>query len=998
MPADSSENETESRLNDHYSVRDTSQDGDPAEARKEGMEGGMIWEDDTRRERNRDAGAGKDEDLKNGFSGSSDLNVESKGSEKDVQKAADMELDAVVQGRDEKRKNRDGTSLTRVQSSDDERDEETEDDFEHGSGAVADVGSNRHPQQAHQSHPKEQSGKVDRPHNQQKQQEQQPLPQSAPLATAGWESFLPQKQLKVLLAEDDDSTRHVVGALLRNCSYEVTSAANGMQAWEMLEDSNNQFDLVLTDVVMPCLSGVGLLTKIMSREPGKRVPVIMMSSHDSLDIVFRCLSKGAADFLVKPVRKNELKNLWQHVWRCQSSSGSGSGSGGSGSGTGKATQPKSRVGSGNNSGSNDGSEDGSSGLNVRGGSDNGSGTQTVAVHVQTREKQKRDLEEGQATSLQKVSDEEMGQDLEMATRRPRSAELVQQSQQANQHNDNNALDRGSPSSSDRNDADQMEEGYNSGAANSGGSAKAIDLIGGIACLNNDDAKEGDDSDGVEGSDRDASNTPVMNDKYVSGSPLPTLELSLKRSRAPGEEDGDVEDKRVVRQSGGSAFSRYSTSGVIIQQHHPCGNPLGFGSYPMGTSYGLGTGKPGQSHLATPLDRCGSSMGSGEASTPLSGHPHLAQKSGTDVGSGVVGTSGQDGYVNSRQTKDESVSVSPVSGAGIPMSRPGVPPPGLLYEGVPAAYGPPMHPAFYTHPAAPPWATGQAHKGSNRGEVFDHPPFRDHGAHISHHHAHHHQPHHNGQHHHHHHHSSQVPQASLRSKPDDQTATNQGPGAPRCGSSNVAGSVPDANTGQSGSSNGYGSNGNGNGSVNGSASGSNNLSNQNGQSGVPLPASGNGGSGGNNGDSGSGNAITANAGIVDSEQNRFARREAALNKFRQKRKERCFEKKVRYQSRKRLAEQRPRVRGQFVRQAVYDVNIGESVDADLLPPLFVSAVCLGQVAVSLRYGGVLHYLCSAIITTSSADLAVSSAADITDFCQLNSSEAGRLKEVTAARLS
>lgn len=40
-----------------------------------------------------------------------------------------------------------------------------------------------------------------------------------------------------------------------------------------------------------------------------------MSSHDSMSIVFKCLSKGAVDFLVKPIRKNELKNLWQHVWR-----------------------------------------------------------------------------------------------------------------------------------------------------------------------------------------------------------------------------------------------------------------------------------------------------------------------------------------------------------------------------------------------------------------------------------------------------------------------------------------------------------------------------------------------------------------------------------------------------------------------------------------------------------------------------------------------------------
>nr|GEU45797.1 two-component response regulator-like APRR7 isoform X1 [Tanacetum cinerariifolium] len=41
----------------------------------------------------------------------------------------------------------------------------------------------------------------------------------------------------------------------------------------------------------------------------------VMSSDDSMGIVFSCLSKGAVDFLVKPIRKNELKNLWQHVWR-----------------------------------------------------------------------------------------------------------------------------------------------------------------------------------------------------------------------------------------------------------------------------------------------------------------------------------------------------------------------------------------------------------------------------------------------------------------------------------------------------------------------------------------------------------------------------------------------------------------------------------------------------------------------------------------------------------
>ncbi|XP_013618071.1 PREDICTED: two-component response regulator-like APRR5 [Brassica oleracea var. oleracea] len=62
----------------------------------------------------------------------------------------------------------------------------------------------------------------------------------------------------------------------------------------------------------------------------------------------------------------------------------------------------------------------------------------------------------------------------------------------------------------------------------------------------------------------------------------------------------------------------------------------------------------------------------------------------------------------------------------------------------------------------------------------------------------------------------------------------------------------------------------------------------------------------------GNHCSANSSSVGKNQQSL-QREAALNKFRMKRKDRCFEKKVRYESRKKLAEQRPRIKGQFVRQ-------------------------------------------------------------------------------------
>nr|GMD59650.1 two-component response regulator-like APRR7 isoform X1 [Ipomoea batatas]GMD65417.1 two-component response regulator-like APRR7 isoform X1 [Ipomoea batatas] len=147
-------------------------------------------------------------------------------------------------------------------------------------------------------------------------------------ASEFWETFLHVTSIRVLVVENDDSTRRVISALLMNCNYEVIGASNGLEAWKILEDETNQIDLVLSEVVIPYLSGLDLLCKIRSHKLRSNIPVIMMSSHDSMSLVFKCLSNGAVDFLVKPVRKNELKNLWQHVWRSShNSNGSVSGNG-----------------------------------------------------------------------------------------------------------------------------------------------------------------------------------------------------------------------------------------------------------------------------------------------------------------------------------------------------------------------------------------------------------------------------------------------------------------------------------------------------------------------------------------------------------------------------------------------------------------------------------------------------------------------------------------------
>ncbi|KAL8551132.1 hypothetical protein ACS0TY_000276 [Phlomoides rotata] len=135
-----------------------------------------------------------------------------------------------------------------------------------------------------------------------------------------WERFLPKMAVRVLLVEADDSTRQIISALLRKCSYKVAAVGDGLKAWEVLKGRPHSIDLILTEVELPSISGYALLTLIMEHETCKNIPVIMMSQQDSVSTVYKCMLRGATDFLVKPVRKNELRNLWQHVWRKQASS------------------------------------------------------------------------------------------------------------------------------------------------------------------------------------------------------------------------------------------------------------------------------------------------------------------------------------------------------------------------------------------------------------------------------------------------------------------------------------------------------------------------------------------------------------------------------------------------------------------------------------------------------------------------------------------------------
>ncbi|KAL2634915.1 hypothetical protein R1flu_006394 [Riccia fluitans] len=122
-----------------------------------------------------------------------------------------------------------------------------------------------------------------------------------------------RSRLRILLC--DPSTSPEVVDLLRRCSYQVVAVQNARQVMEVLRNGMSDVDLILAEVELPKKKGFKMLKHITKEERLKQIPIVMMSSRDEMAVVVKCLRLGAADYLVKPLRTNELLNLWTHMWR-----------------------------------------------------------------------------------------------------------------------------------------------------------------------------------------------------------------------------------------------------------------------------------------------------------------------------------------------------------------------------------------------------------------------------------------------------------------------------------------------------------------------------------------------------------------------------------------------------------------------------------------------------------------------------------------------------------
>lgn len=108
--------------------------------------------------------------------------------------------------------------------------------------------------------------------------------------------------LKILLAEDDRGLGMIVKAFLDANGYSTTLCANGEEAWEGMRTT--QFDLCITDVMMPVMDGFTLLKQIKAVQP--TMPVIVLTAKKEQDDVLEGFSLGADDYITKPFSMDEL--------------------------------------------------------------------------------------------------------------------------------------------------------------------------------------------------------------------------------------------------------------------------------------------------------------------------------------------------------------------------------------------------------------------------------------------------------------------------------------------------------------------------------------------------------------------------------------------------------------------------------------------------------------------------------------------------------------------
>src|SRR6267378_942567 len=108
---------------------------------------------------------------------------------------------------------------------------------------------------------------------------------------------------RILVVDDEETIREIVCSMLTSYNYQCRQAASGLEALALLE-SGEDFELMLSDLMMAELDGIALLER--SKEKYPDMPVIMVTAVHDISVALAAIRNGAYDYLLKPFEREQL--------------------------------------------------------------------------------------------------------------------------------------------------------------------------------------------------------------------------------------------------------------------------------------------------------------------------------------------------------------------------------------------------------------------------------------------------------------------------------------------------------------------------------------------------------------------------------------------------------------------------------------------------------------------------------------------------------------------
>lgn len=119
--------------------------------------------------------------------------------------------------------------------------------------------------------------------------------------------------MKILVVDDKDSVRSAMVDILTSLGFnDLTEAADGNDAWFQIKaefegEEKKRFDLVISDMEMPQMSGLDLLKSIRADADVKDTPVIMVTTVNTKDVILETIKLGIGAYIIKPFTKESVE-------------------------------------------------------------------------------------------------------------------------------------------------------------------------------------------------------------------------------------------------------------------------------------------------------------------------------------------------------------------------------------------------------------------------------------------------------------------------------------------------------------------------------------------------------------------------------------------------------------------------------------------------------------------------------------------------------------------